>query len=143
MKITKEQLAARLNNCEYGAEITNKEEQWARENNLVVVFGYSDDNVELRGAINDEIGCGNGSEFRINKLGVMMEPDYDEKYVLEKFNVYELVTMGGQKITTVWNAEGYSWIYKTDIPHVTFDILDDDIGSEKYCRGIIFNLEDL
>ena len=40
-----------------------EEERLAKENGLVVVFGYSDDNIELRGAINNEAGCFDGGSF--------------------------------------------------------------------------------
>ena len=53
MLITKEQLAETLNGNEIGNEITKEQEQQAKENGLVVVFGYSDDNMELRGALYD------------------------------------------------------------------------------------------
>lgn len=48
--MTKEQMAALLNGREYGDEITRAEHQIARASGLVVVFGYSDDNMEVRGA---------------------------------------------------------------------------------------------
>ena len=35
---------------------------------------------------------------------------------------------------------GYTWIYKTDIPHETFEIVED---GEPYCRGIVFNIGDI
>lgn len=34
---------------------------------------------------------------------------------------------------------GYSWIYQTDIPHATFEIVE---GDDPYCRGIVFALAD-
>ena len=46
--MTKEELAAMLNGREYGKEITKAEEEKAKANGLVVIYGYSDDNVELR-----------------------------------------------------------------------------------------------
>ena len=46
----------------------------------------------------------------------------------------------GKKITAVWDTDGYSWIYQTDIPHATFEIVED---GAPYCRGIIFALADV
>jgi hypothetical protein len=37
------------------SEINKAEERQAKDAGLVVVFGYSDDGVELRGAIHDEV----------------------------------------------------------------------------------------
>ena len=36
--------------------------------------------------------------------------------------------------------EGYAWAYQTDIPHSTFDIVD---GDEKYCRALVFSVDDI
>lgn len=49
-----------LNGREYGDEITREEEAMAKAHGLVVVFGYSDDNMEFCGAITDEVGCYDG-----------------------------------------------------------------------------------
>jgi hypothetical protein len=40
----------------------------------------------------------------------------------------------------VWGKDDTSWSYETDIPHATFDVLED---GEVYCRGIVFALADL
>ena len=40
---------------EMGNELTEEEEQKAKELGFVIVFAYSDDNSEFRGAIDDEV----------------------------------------------------------------------------------------
>ena len=100
-----------LNDREYLNEITPLEEQRAKELGFVVVFGYSDDNAEFRGAIYDEIGCYNGGR------------------------VYE---QGSLYIDAVWCGGDYCWTYNTNIPHAVFDIYED---GEKYCEGIVFQLD--
>ena len=46
-----------------------------------------------------------------------------------------------RKIKALWASEGdYSWTYRTDIPHATFEIVED---GAPYCRGIVFALVDL
>lgn len=139
-KFTKEQLAALLNGREYGDEMTNEHEWMAKESGLVVVFGYSDDNVELRGAIVDEICCDGGGEFMVCKTGVVVAPCPNERVVLKRFGVLEQIQNSGHKISAVWGKGGYSWTCETDIPHATFEIHD---GGEKYCRGIVFSIDDL
>lgn len=47
---------------------------------------------------------------------------------------------GAAKITAIWDNYGYSWTYKTTIPHETFEIME---GEQKYCRGIVFSTDDL
>lgn len=102
------EFAERLDGRQYGNEITKIEEQEAKELGFVVVFGYSDDNAEFRGAIDDEVGCFGGGRV------------YENRY---------------QYIDAVWGKCQIDWIYETNIPHATFDIYDDGY---KYCRGIVF-----
>lgn len=134
--MTKEKLAAMLNGREYGNEITQEEENAAKAAGLVVVFGYSDDNAELRGAIYEEIGVADeGSEIFVNKTGLLTnECENEECPYLEELKKQCAV------IEPLWDKEGYSWIYKTAIPHATFNIVED---GEKYCRGIVFSLADV
>ncbi len=58
------QLAAQLNGREYGSEITKEEEAAAKKAGLVVVYGASDDLVELRGAIEEEVGAYDMLKYR-------------------------------------------------------------------------------
>lgn len=140
MKTTKEALAARLNGREYGDEITSAEEKEARDSNLVVIFGYSDDNTEIRGKWGEELGGYGDHEFLVNRRGPVMRPDRDEEEVLRKFGVLEAATKNGVKIEAKWDRDGYSWTYVTEIPHATFDVMEE---GEKFCRGIVFSIDDL
>jgi hypothetical protein len=140
--LTAEQLAETLNGNEYGNEIAKEQAQLAKENGLVVVFGYSDDNIEFRGAIDDEIGCYDGGEIFFTKEGKQI--DEDDMEVLEKHNaVPPLNKIEAIFGTTYDRGEGdepCSWKYETEIPHSTFRIMED---GELYCVGIIFNISDL
>jgi hypothetical protein len=53
------------------------QEREAEANGLVVVYGYSDDNVELAGAISDEIGAWEGVVFHVEKDGSYYVEDSD------------------------------------------------------------------
>lgn len=133
--ITKEQLAERLNGREYTKEITKNEQKEAAESDLVVVFGSSDDLIEFRGAIDDEQGAWEGGDFYIDNDAELFDEDHEDccKY---KTKARE----AAHKITAIWARDDYSWIYETEIPHATFDIMED---GQKYCRGMVFSLEDL
>ena len=63
--MTKEQLAELLNGNEYRDEMTKEQEQAAKQNNLLVLFGASDDLLEMRGAIRDEVGAYDGGEYAL------------------------------------------------------------------------------
>lgn len=138
--MTKETLAAQLTGREIGNEIEPFEEKSAKENGLIVVFGYSDDNTEFRGAIEDEVGSYGGAKIEFTKSGIFRDEDDDE--VLEKYST----KIPFNKIEAVWSPEDRngsvyaSWIYKTEIPHATFDIMED---GELFCRGIVFSINDL
>lgn len=81
--MTKEELAARLDGREYGSEMTEDEEAEAKEAGLLVIFGYSDDSIEFRGAFHvdgGEIGCFGGCKgIRFNADGLcgFNEDDFD------------------------------------------------------------------
>ena len=135
--MTKEELAKMLDGMEYRYEITPDIQHGLINSDLVVVYGYSDDNMEFRGAIDDEVSCYNGGTAKlshINGLLLLNECDDDCPY-------FEALSSSAIDIEALWCKEDdYSWTYKTDIPHATFDILED---GEKYCRGIVFNLSDV
>lgn len=138
--LTKEELAARLNGREYGEEITEAEARQAKEAELVVLFGYSDDCAEFRGAIYDEAGASRSRPLRVSKRGPIQEPDHAEEEVLQKFGVLEYVNRNVKNIQPIWSRDDISWQYETEIPHATFDVMEE---GEVYCRGIVFSIDDL
>jgi hypothetical protein len=132
--MTKEELAATLNGRQYRNEITDAEAKVAKDNGLVVVFGGSDDLMYLSGAASDELPSYEGTTIFFTSDGhLVSECDDDACPYFTK--LLDKATA----IAAVWDSEGYSWTYTTDIPHVTFEIMLDD---EKYCRGIVFALAD-
>lgn len=132
------EFAEKLNGREYSREhvVTKDEEIYAKNNGLVVIFGVSDDLMESRGVIDEEYGAYEGGIFYCIKtkkgtFALRMEdelsPDVDVKTL--------------PKLEAVWHNKGdYSWTYQTEIPHATFDIMDE---GEKFCRGIVFHVDDL
>ncbi len=138
--MTKEELAAQLNGREYREELTKDETAAAKAAGLVVVFGASDDLMEFRGAIYDEFGCYDGGEVLVDAQGMLDRSQIDDD---DDEAIADFVSRkkSARAIEAVWCVEGdYSWAYKTEIPHSTFEVLDD---CEPYCRGIVFALADL
>jgi len=127
-----QEIARHLNGREIGDEVREEDIQYAKEIGAVIVFGASDDLMEFRGAIKDEVGC---LEVFLDKNGLMINKCDNEECPYFRGKLSHAKT-----ITAIWDIEGYSWIYKTDIPHETFEILEE---GEKYCRGIVFLMEDL
>lgn len=109
----------------------------AQRDGLVVVFGASDDLVEFRGDINDELDAYNGTTVKLDGLGLLPRRESIEDDVeLEKYFIRKRGNL--KTIEALWCAEdGYSWTFKTDIPHATFEVMED---GEHYCRGIVFDL---
>ncbi|MBQ6521159.1 MAG: hypothetical protein IJI14_20820 [Anaerolineaceae bacterium] len=132
-KITKEEFAAKINNREYSEELTKQEEQEAKENGLIVVFGASDDLMEFRGAIYDEAGCYDGGEVTFDSEGTS-DDGKDHK------NTIEAVWCGKDPESLDEEGNVITWTYRTEIPHATFMVFDD---GEAYCRGIVFSIDDI
>jgi hypothetical protein len=143
--MTKEQLADLLNGRQYRNEITKDEEAHAKAAGLLVIFGASDDLVEFRGAVHDEIGAYDGATFRLCPEGLLPEwPDevdegWDES---EAEDYFRRKALGFVEIEAKWDEGGYSWVIepKQSFPIAVFTILDD---SDNYCRGIVIDMADL
>ena len=133
-------LAAKLNGREYCREITDEECEQAKAAGLVVVFGASDDLIEFRGAICDEGGGYDGGAVLIDAKGIL--PWWDSTSECEESaQEYFERKAKARTIEALFAKEGsYTWTYKTDIPHETFEIVED---GEPYCRGIVFNIGEI
>lgn len=133
----KEQLAELINGREYGGEITKEEEATAKATGLIVIFGYSDDNAEFRGAICDEIGCYDGGELYIQRDKVL--PNHEDCEC--QFCGYELAKKNAVKIQAIWGGDEYSWEFRAvGIPAAGFDIMEE---ASKFCRGIVIDRNDI
>jgi hypothetical protein len=130
------QFAAKLVGATYRNVISKELAAEAKAAGLVVVYGMSDDLMEFDGAIYDELGGYNGETAYLTSAGLLQnECDHDECPHFEKLKEQAAT------IEALWCAEGdYSWTFKTDIPHETFEITED---GETYCRGIVFALADV
>lgn len=139
--MTPQELADRLNGIEYPVRIPADLIKLAYQHGLVIVHGASDDLMEFRGAIDDEVGAYEGASVRVDFEGVI--PDFDD---MDHDDIDDLRNFfkredGGKVIIAHWCADDvYSFTYETDLPHATFDVKEDD---GLYCRGIVFRMADL
>jgi len=138
----KNELAARLNNSEYPFRMNKELVASAKAAGLVIVYGASDDLIEFEGAIHDEAGAYEGGKVIIDAKGIL--PDWEQLMddSPSKADVREYFEREKQsaEIEALWDSEGYSFTYKTRVPHATFDVVEE---GEKYCRGIVFSLADI
>lgn len=111
--MTLKEFTKMLGDKTYRNEITKEEEKLAKELGFVIVFGYSDDNAELRGAIDDEIGCFDGGILEHENLPSPIYADWCPQY------------------------SDCAWAYRTTLPHETFNIYDED---GLYCVGIVCDI---
>ncbi len=134
-----EVIANRLNGRCYGDETTREIELEAKNQGIVIIFGASDDMVEFRGAINDEIGI---DDFLIDDQGILRHFDYmrDEFRHMREHEVAEYFRRKpfAREVMPICH-EHEGWRFDTEIPHATFDIFD---GDDLYCRGIVLRLKD-
>lgn len=138
--MTKEVLAAQLDGFGYPFSVSRDLQSHAKAAGLVIVYGASDDLMELRGAITEEVSAWEGTEILLTRDGLFQDETCESqcRYFLQAKREAQ---RHGRTIKALWDpGDGYSWRYETAIPHVTFEIVEE---SEPYCRGIIFALSDV
>lgn len=133
--MTREEAAAALDRNQYREEGSKELFKAMKDAGLVAVFGASDDLMEMRGAVDDEVGAYEGTKVGFTPKGLLTS-ECDEG---KDCPYFKRLAKTAKIVEAVWDEGGYSWIYKTDIPHSTFEILEDD---DPYCRGIVFALSD-
>ena len=134
MNTITEKLAEMLDGLQYPEEPSDEIITLAKENNCVIVFGSSDDLMEFRGSIYDELSAWGGTNAYLTKDG-LFDSDCECKYAQQ-------VKQSCKTIIAVWDDKerDCSWSYKTDIPHTEFKVMEDN---EVYCYGIVFLLDNL
>lgn len=123
-------LALALNGVEYRKiEAKLKELNLLAQGRFVILYGASDDLLELRGAIDEEFGAYNGFDYQ--EYG-SNQSDCDPD-ILE--------FLSNNEITAVWCPDAHrSWMIKSNSRHlnISFDIME---GNEIFCTGLIIDLE--
>lgn len=138
-RLTKESLAAALNGGRYPFELTKDQIKQAKAAGLIIIYGHSDDLMEFAGAIDDEIGVEDGGTAYLDRNGVLDRSQCESD---EEIADYTIRKRKSRSIEALWCEEGdYSWTYRTEIPHSTFEIADED--GFPYCRGIVIDIADL
>jgi len=132
------EIAERFDGYEYRTDelsdrLSSDEHEWW----IVIVSWASDDIVSFDWAISDEAGAYEWWTVYITKDWRLFDENSCDD---EECPYKEKAREDCFKINIQWDNEWYSWTYTTDIPHETFDIMED---WEKYCRGIVFNINNL
>lgn len=130
---TIEDLARLLNGNEYYDELKNPYnldvEKICKDNKWIILFPYSDDCLEIRGYINDEVGAWDDSNYKILKKGEFFA-DENEDNTYHKATCNQVMrTNDDPQIFMKWCPKDhpYTWYIKTNYPNVAyFDIVKDD-----------------
>ena len=144
------EVAQELNNIDYNDiddYVRNKISVPLKENGIVVAFGQSDDLLELRGAIYDEIDCYSPTKAiwlenqfidcnKLDKLYEFLEDEYDGLFI----NSIQNLCKDAKFIEINPEVKNCQFEYTTNIPCEWFNVL---LDNELYCKGFIFNIESL
>ena len=129
------EFAESITGMEYPFRLTWGEKEEAKESGLVVVYGASVDLMEFEGAITDEISCFDGGTAYLTNEGLLMNQCEDNRCPY-----FAKLREKAATIEAIWSHTPYSWVYETEIPHETFEIMEE---GEFYCKGIVFSLKDV
>jgi hypothetical protein len=144
------EFADKLDGCE---SMSKSDIQYAKENDIVIVYGASDDLIEFDGAISDEGDCYNGGDVLVRKSGIIHNVEECEEAINTlKENGFDGLELSEitSKITSIWcpdyvefdgfNVSGFTWNIETKIPHEKFKMYED---GDVYSVGIVFKKSDL
>ena len=148
--MTKEQLAELLNGGDRYVGITKGQEYIAQNNNLLVLFGYYDDSIKMRGAIHDNVDAIFGGDYLL-VLESEMYPDYDLENTYHKTLKNKLIQIpytedndnNPRLVRAQWRPDdipGVKWQITSNMPHASFTINE---GDQPYCEGIVLDLDEI
>ena len=139
--MTIQEFAKLLDGREYGEEITSAEEASAKDAGFIVAFGYSDDNLELRGAAHDEVGAWDGATAKINANGDILGSDEEEDEYTRLIKEGWTPPPGKREVLTIkakWCPDGVdtSWRITSSAPFSPFNVME---GNELFCIGAVID----
>lgn len=121
------EIKSRIDKIDIKQEIPKDVQVLAKDNNILIAYGGSDDLLELRGAINEEYGAWEGFDPR-----VMSGDGRREIEVLKKLLSIDLV------MNWCPNDElSGNFTLKEGVEFEEFDIIEDE---EVFCRGVIVQM---
>ena len=134
--MTARELAQKLDGRQYLQEMTLEEKNEAKAAGLVVMYGASDDLIELEGAIYDEVGAWGGATVYLTKTGIFRKPD--DLWCDEVDCPYIKAAM--EACSTIRGTFGGCWSFETEIPCERFSIYEDE---RVFSQGLVFSVNDL
>jgi len=147
-------IAKAMNMVVYGEEdsVANKELfAEAKEHGILIIFGYSDDIIELRGTLYDEIGVFYGKDFtELDEDEIEEFKENQEWESVEILKKLELKAMWHGKIDgkLVKNVEEVPWTYSINlsIPYDDFAVVeckDEELFVAEFCMGLVIDISSI
>lgn len=143
------QISQKLNNIDYNDLIVyirdNIDE--FRKNKFVIVYGASDDLLEMEGAFDNEYDCISKRkllwvdnnfiyEHKLKELYDYLNDEFDGLFI----NSIQNLCKDAKFIEINPKVKNCQFEYTTNIPCEWFNVL---LDNELYCKGFIFNIESL
>lgn len=144
-----EEFAKLLDGSEYPFRLSKDQKKCAKKNNLLVVFGASDDLVEFEGYLDDELGCYNVAKFNIDKEGVIdhwkRNDEDDKRTYKEALRYFQRQKNKQFELIAKWCVpKEISWTYEVisdfDLKPAPFKVMED---GEVYCIGLVLDMSEL
>ncbi len=134
--MTPKEFAKRLDGRAYPFSLSKQEKEAAVEAELYVLVGYSDYLVEVHGAEREELDGLDG-------ITVLFDP-VERKLLVSECEFDDCPYFQPLRDRAVEVRATYSdrdgWRFCTDIPHSTFDVLEDEDDEDSViCRGVVFD----
>ena len=136
-------LSQKINGRQLGEELTKEEDLAAAHAGLLVVYGYSDDNLEFRGIYYDEVYC------------YLREVNSSETFYFvldgETLEQVQQPDLTGQstrylEVTATWCPQDVdtSWLITCNVKSCSFDVMEDIAAPyDTFCKGIVVDVEDI
>lgn len=135
-------LAKRMDGRQYPGAVKLEDTKFAKDHNLLIVHGYSDDIVQYDGAFCDE---GYGPVEYFTAKGRVSDPECDcdaarREHVAAKAKAASFdVCQGGFDVEKDGKTYSVFWNYKAHaFPYAQFDVMEDD---SIYCIGMVIDLD--
>jgi hypothetical protein len=140
--MTVKEWAEKISGIEYPAGELQKLNKEMAADGVIAAYGDSDDLLEFRGAIDDEISALEGVAAKLFRRadGTADLLENMEKNQTHEFNRAQIDQMSVVKAAWCPEEPEASWLIETEIPHEKFDIMED---GELFCRGAVFHIDDV
>lgn len=113
--MNRDELAKLLDGREYGNETDKHVEKLAKAAGLVIVYGSSDDLMEFRGAVDEELSAFEGTTASLTNTGLLTS----KCEAGDECPYFAAAAKRATPIDAVWSAPGEpAWTFKTDVPEI-------------------------